>query len=524
MTVPRILIVEDEAIEALDIKQRLEGMGYQVVGVAHSGEQGVRQAKELSPGLVLMDIMLSGKLDGVMAAEQIRSRFDIPIIYLTAYADEDTLQRAKITEPYAYLVKPFQERELHIAIEIALYRYEVERRLKERKKELEALLRERGVLVEDLQVYQVELETQAEELHQQTEELHQAQAKIREARNKYLDLYDYAPVGYLTMRKDSLVLEANLAIAKLLGLKMPELLNSRFNKMIAPDFQEEFSFHLKRVIETGRDECELSVKKKNGEQFYVQLTSIVMDSGKKEKTILTTLMDITERKKAEEIKNDFIGMVSHEIRTPLTVISGSLRTAMTEGIAPEDKEEMILSAIEGTSALTAIVENLVELSKHQSGRLQLNIEPQSISATVEGVIKQLKDRGASQQFILHLPADLPQVKADAMRLERILYNLLENAVKYSSEESDINIRASSRGGEVVIRITDQGLGISRADQGRLFQVFERLENDIQPPQGLGLGLVVCKHLVEAQEGHIWVESEAGKGSTFCFALPAADTS
>ncbi|MBI4303369.1 MAG: PAS domain S-box protein [Chloroflexi bacterium] len=126
----KVLIVEDEAIEALDIQQRLTGLGYQVPEIASSGEEGVYKAGKICPDVVLMDIMLPGGIDGIEAAEQIRSRFDIPVIFLTAYGDQSTLERAKITEPYGYIIKPFQERELHIAIDIALYKHRMEKKLK----------------------------------------------------------------------------------------------------------------------------------------------------------------------------------------------------------------------------------------------------------------------------------------------------------------------------------------------------------------------------------------------------------
>jgi CheY-like chemotaxis protein len=127
----RILIVEDEGIQALDMQHRLTALGYPVPVIASSGEEALQKTEETRPDLVLMDIMLPGKIDGVTAAELIRARYDAPVIYITAYADEDTLHRAKVTEPYGYIVKPFKERELHITIDMALYKSKMERKLKE---------------------------------------------------------------------------------------------------------------------------------------------------------------------------------------------------------------------------------------------------------------------------------------------------------------------------------------------------------------------------------------------------------
>ena len=140
----RILIVEDEGILALDVQQRLTSLGYPVPGIASTGEEAIQKAAEESPDLILMDIMLPGEIDGVTAAERIHTRFDIPVIYITAYADEDTLRRAKITEPYGYIVKPFKERELHITIDMALYKSKTERKIKESEKRWATTLKSIG--------------------------------------------------------------------------------------------------------------------------------------------------------------------------------------------------------------------------------------------------------------------------------------------------------------------------------------------------------------------------------------------
>lgn len=133
MTETQILIVEDESIVAEDIRRTLQSLGYNVPAVVSSGEEAINMAKENSPELVLMDIMLKGKMDGIEAAGQIRSHFNIPVVYLTAYSDDKILERAKITEPFGYIIKPFNERELQINIEIALYEHKMEKKLKESK-------------------------------------------------------------------------------------------------------------------------------------------------------------------------------------------------------------------------------------------------------------------------------------------------------------------------------------------------------------------------------------------------------
>ena len=144
MSNSRILVVEDEGIIAKDIESTLNRSGYSVIAVASSGEEAIKKAMETHPDLVLMDIVLEGDMDGVAAAEKIRDRFDIPVVYLTAYSDDTTLQRAKITEPYGYILKPFQERELYTTIEMALYKHKIGKKLKESEQWLSTTLKSIG--------------------------------------------------------------------------------------------------------------------------------------------------------------------------------------------------------------------------------------------------------------------------------------------------------------------------------------------------------------------------------------------
>ena len=133
MSKTNILIVEDESIVAKDIQHSLKKLGYTVVGMCSTGEDAIKTAEEVKPDLVLMDIMLKGDMSGIEAAGQIREKFNIPIIYLTAYADESTLSKAKVSEPYGYIIKPFKEIDLHTSIEMAIYKHEKETDVKKER-------------------------------------------------------------------------------------------------------------------------------------------------------------------------------------------------------------------------------------------------------------------------------------------------------------------------------------------------------------------------------------------------------
>lgn len=232
--------------------------------------------------------------------------------------------------------------------------------------------------------------------------------------------------------------------------------------------------------------------------------------------------DITERKRVEQLKDEFIGLVSHEMRSPLTVITGALNTVLTEGpnLSRKEERQLLEDAAWEAGTLAHILGNLLELSRVQADRLFLSFEPVDVKVVIRNAVRSIKRQSSIHRFVLGLPKELPPVRADVMRLERILHNLLENAVKYSPDGGYIRVSAKMDSEHLVIGVSDHGIGISPQDQAKLFAPFQRLGNSrVEGVKGTGLGLLVCRRLVEAHGGRIWVESELGKGSTFFFTLP-----
>lgn len=232
------------------------------------------------------------------------------------------------------------------------------------------------------------------------------------------------------------------------------------------------------------------------------------------------VMDITERKKGDQLKDEFIGMVSHELRTPLTVVTGALYASMSQDVPNEEKQQLMQDALWGAEMLDQILDNLLELSRVQADRLRLNIQTVNIANAARSVVNRLEYKSAGHRFEIDVPPDMT-VQADPVRVELVLRNLLDNAIKYSPSGGQIRAFAGQDGNKVVIGVSDQGLGISSEDKEKLFTRFQRLERPVHAgTEGIGLGLSVCRTLVEAHGGRIWVKSEPGRGSTFFFTIPA----
>jgi PAS domain S-box-containing protein len=357
-----------------------------------------------------------------------------------------------------------------------------------------------------------------------TERKH-AEEKLKETSDYLNSLIDYANAPIIVWNPDFKITRFNHAFEKLTGLKADEVMGGGLDILFQDDSRDESMKHIHEATSGERWEVvEIPIKNKDGTVRILLWNSANIYAPDSKKVIATIAQgqDITERKKAEQLKDEFIGLVSHELRTPMTVINGSLRTAMSEGISSDDKDYLIQNAVEGANSLSSILENLLELSRYQAGRLQIHRETVEIPYIAQNVIGKLKAPDETHKFAVDFPDDLPPVEADPVRVERILYNLLENAIKYSTEKSVIKVHAQKKNGMVVTVVEDKGVGMSAEDKGKLFELFERV-GDPSKARGLGLGLVVCKRLVEAQGGQIWVESKEGQGSSFYFTLPINKT-
>ncbi|OGO23786.1 MAG: hypothetical protein A2144_09000 [Chloroflexi bacterium RBG_16_50_9] len=221
----------------------------------------------------------------------------------------------------------------------------------------------------------------------------------------------------------------------------------------------------------------------------------------------------------------FIDTLAHELKTPLTSIiaAAGLLAEEIETFGDESCQKLTQTIMRNANTLEARLGELMDIVKTGSGRLQLRLEPVDMKSLLQGIGMQISPliQSKKQSLNMDLPDSLPIIHGDGHRLEQVVINLMNNATKFTPEGGNITLKARKKDAVLVIDVKDNGIGISKDEQSRLFQPYSRLSADRQRHPGLGLGLALAKQVVELHGGKIWVESESGAGSTFSFSLPLA---
>ncbi len=283
-----------------------------------------------------------------------------------------------------------------------------------------------------------------------------------------------------------------------------------------------------------------SIRRSDGSRLPVLVNAVVLSvqppwrqlsdpvQGEQERVVLVMHQDVTALKEAEALKDEFVGIAAHELRTPLAALKGFadmllLQTQRGHGPQLADWQQEALQEIEqATARLVTLTEDLLDVTRLQAGRLQLHRTPTDIRGLVQRVAGQMQQTTARHQVVVDAPKDPVVVDIDLERMEQVLTNLIGNAIKYSPQGGSVLIRleADSQARIARLSIQDQGIGIPRHQQAQIFGRFIRAENaSAWGIGGTGLGLYLCRELVERHNGRLWFESEEGQGSTFSFTLP-----
>jgi PAS domain S-box-containing protein len=618
---PSILIVEDEQIVARHIEKQLIASGYQVAACVPTGEAAISEVINKKPEIVLMDIRLQGEMDGIEAADIIRKNYQLPVIFLTSYTDDESFQRAVITEPFGYLIKPFDIKDLNRAVEMAIYKNNIHREMLDTKQRLQiaiaasrtvvwelwieedklildpSMLSQFGYKPEDFVIPRSErinfiheedretvqkavreciegksgsfgiehraynkdgslrwislrgvlLESETNKPKRLvgsatdiTERKHYEEA-LKESEEKFRKIFESSGIGMALLRPDGQFTKVNKSFCEMLGYNEDEIIDTNFRNITHPgDLQKSFELiteMLKNESSRSRS-IEKRYLRKNGELIWASTTlSLIRDSENKPLFFIAQVHDTTERKKQEEqllsytdelkmlnaSKDKFFSIISHDLRTPFNSLLGITEfiTHSYDEMSPKAIKESISSIHQSSQKVFNLILNLFEWTRLQSGKFELDKSDTGIRELIEEVVNLYKPNAIAKD--IKLSASIPEdlfVYADKYMVETVLRNLVNNAIKFTRRGGSVKVSVIKKGNTAAISIEDNGVGISKENQNKLFRIDEQFKSDgTAEEKGTGLGLVLCKEFVEKNGGTISLESDEGKGSNFTFTLP-----
>lgn len=470
-----ILVVEDERIVAKDLTRLLNSFGWDTRPPVSSSDEALRSASEQCPDLVLMDIRIHGKPDGIDTAELLRKRFDVPVVFLTAHSDEETVARAKKTEPFGYLLKPIKPGELRSTVELALYRHEMERRLRHRERWFSTTLRSiaDAVIASDTHGNVTFMNPNAESM---------TGWRSEDAAGRPLNEVLHVVAEQKHGEK--------ILVGKA-GTKRP------IAESAAPIYDRDHALGAVMVFRDVSEERKLRIQLERADRLASLGT---MAAG-----------------------------VAHEVNNPLAIIVANLGFARESlaRLAPKEGEAAVINetlealeeATQAAGRIRGIVTDLRVFTRSSAERGRFTDLDKAIDAAIQIAAEDLlKCAGVKKEV-----PRLPPIDAPETRVVQIFTNLLLNAAHAiapgDAASNEVRIRATEKGvGWVEIEISDTGSGIEPAQLKRIFDPFFTTK---APGGGIGLGLSVCHGIARSLGGDIEVESVVGRGTTFRVTLPSS---
>ena len=471
----RILIVEDETIVARDIQQQLAELGYQSAGLAATGEDGIAKARATRPDLVLMDIQLAGALDGIAAAQVIRNDLHLPVVFLTAFAADDVIDRAKLTEPFGYILKPFSERELRTVIEMALYK-------------------------------------------------HQAETRLRDAQEHTQAILDNVVDAVITINVRGTIQSFNAAAAHMFGYTASEAVGQNIRILMPSPHHEQHDDYLKHYAQTGEERVighkrQLEGQRKDKSVFPISLAVSKTSIGGKT-TFIGLVSDITERTRIEA--------ALRETAIELRAVSGRVLEAQEAerrrlAIELHDELGQSLTAIKinlqaharfkDQSPVETNAENIriVDDALQQVRRLALALRPSmlddlGLAAALQWIAKQTSARSG---FAVTFHAERMELRL-APEIETACYRIVQEALT--------NVSRYARAKEVAINLfeEDDWLVLNVKDDGQGFDVNAMRD---RAKAGGSIGVLGMQERAKLVGGHLKIESQSGQGCKVTLRCP-----
>lgn len=516
----KILIVEDEVI-AEATKDCLENLGYSVPDVVNSGEEAIIKVTESRPDLVLMDINLKGNIDGVQAAEQIWNSLQIPVVYTTGHSDRSTVQRAKTTGAFGYILKPFGEKDLYVAIETALQRHKLEMQLKAREQWLDTILRSIGdaVIVTDTKGCIKFFNPVAEALTgwQQEDALDRDLQEVFNIINKETHTPADNPITVALEKGVIVYLPEQINLISKNGIELP------INDSAAP--LKNHNGEIIGAVLLFRSSNDRFVETKGVRNQTEQDLALLKQAKQLE-------MQRAELQKLNQLKEEFFSTIAHELQTPIANIKTAIQMLELildqQGVFSSELNQEPTQTIRYFQILhdqceqeLSLINDLLDLQRLDADADTLDLTTILLQHWLPGVVETFEERIRynKQNLQVNISPDLPPLVSDLPGLKRIMTELLNNACKYTPPDEEITVTADAQKSIIQLKVSNSGVEIPADQLPRIFEKFYRIPNsDFSNQSGTGLGLALVEKLVEKLGGQISVKSQNGQ-TTFILILP-----
>ncbi len=520
---PRILIVDDDELASICLRSHVERMGYLVCGIAASSGDALDAIASASPALVLMDIMIEGQLDGVETAKLVLQQYDLPIVYLTASADSETVERAKATSPFGYLIKPIEENALRVTIEMALYKHAVENRIRRSQRLLEEI---NGAFLgfgdEPMENITVICELVSLIMNSGCTMFLQLRANgigrpVCSART------DGAQCRHICEKRADWIENALACVGESVTVLPADELG--------PPWKQVIAFPLKRVRHAPT--VILTIRQSGDEvsEEDMRLAGILVNAAKAQEDRIEALesrerinQQLAQTQRLESV-GTMAGGVAHEINNPLMGIINLAQLIHDRNEGREEIRAWSTEIISEGQRIARIVRSLLDFSR-QEGAAQARVD---IKEIMDEVITLVRRRLEKDEIVLELELahNLPLILCRRQQIEQVLLNLVNNArdalvARFQAWDGDklIRIRCSEDkdARQVLVRVEDHGVGISPEMREHIFDPFYTTK---PRHKASGLGLSVSYGIIKEHGGSLTFESEPGRGTVFTIALPAA---